>query len=190
MKKTRMLLLVITMMAFVMIGCGKKESASEVKVEVADSAELLNKVWEQFDENQKFAAMGGDFSNPVDGAAGMFNVADTENLTFMLYIPADNVSMIDEAASLIHAMNTNTFTGAAFHLADKTNADALVAALKDNIMNTQWMCGFPDELAIYIVNGEYVVSAFGNAEIMENFKTKLVEVYGEGAVLTVEEKIA
>lgn len=51
------------------------------------------------------------------------------------------------------------------------------------------MCGFPDEMAIYTVNGEFVVSAFGNAEIMENFKTKLLEVYGESAVLVVEENI-
>ncbi|MBQ8597664.1 MAG: hypothetical protein IJ409_07750, partial [Lachnospiraceae bacterium] len=62
--------------------------------------------------------------------------------------------------------------------------------LKDNITTTQWMCGFPDKLAIYTVNGEYVVSAFGNAEVMDNFKTKLEEVYGAGAVLVVEEDLA
>lgn len=190
MKKGYKLLLIMTGLLCVLAGCGKKESVSEVKVEVTDSAQLLNMVWEKFDESQKFAAMGGDFNNLVDGAAGIFNVEDTENLTYMLYIPAENVSMIDEAASLIHAMNANTFTGAAFHLTDAGNADALAADLKDYILSTQWMCGFPDELAIYVVNGEYVVSAFGNAEIMENFKTKLSEVYGEGAVLVVEEKIA
>ena len=86
-------------------------------------------------------------------------------------------------------MNTNTFTGAAFHLTDSANADALVQALKDNITTTQWMCGFPDKLAIQTVNGEYVVSAFGNAEIMDNFKAKLEEVYGTGAVLVVEENL-
>ena len=183
-------LLVVLGMLFVLGGCGKNVGKSEVKVEVADSAQLLNMVWDEFDESQKFAAMGGDFSNPVDGAAGIFNVADVENLTYMLYIPTESVAMVDEAASLIHAMNANTFTGAAFHLTDAADADALVEALKTNILNTQWMCGFPDELVIYVVNGEYVVSAFGNAEIMENFKTKLSEIYGEGAVLAAEEKIA
>lgn len=190
MKKIMKFVVVMAVMLLAFAGCGKKEQTSEGKVEVTDSAQLLNNVWDTLDESQKFAAMGGDFSNPVDNAAGIFNVADTENLSFMLYIPTESVPMIDEAASLIHAMNANTFTGAAFHLTDAANADALVAALKDNIMNTQWMCGFPDELAIYVVNGEYVVSAFGNAEIMENFKTKLSEVYGEGAVVAVEEKIA
>ena len=220
MKKRFVLLLTAAMLVFTVVGCGSKDSENTgdnvvtenetaegteseeavvegetaadaaVTVEVADSADVLNKVWDTFAEDQKFAAMGGDFANPVDGAAGIFNIEDTENLTYMLYIPADNVAMIDEAASLLHAMNTNTFTGAAFHLTDAANAQALTEALKSNILSTQWMCGFPDKMVIATVNGEYVVSAFGNAEIMDNFKTKLTEVYGDAAVIVVEENIA
>ena len=108
----------------------------------------------------------------------------------MLYLPAENVEMIDEAASLMHAMNANTFTGAAFHVTDAANAQVLISALKENILNTQWMCGFPDKLMIFTVNDEYVVSAFGNAEIMENFKTGLMEVYGDAAVFVLEETIS
>lgn len=171
-----------------------QENTSEVitaeKVEVADSADVLNKVWDTFEETQKFAAMGGDFNTPVDNAAGIFNIEDTENLTYMLYLPAENVEMIDEAASLMHAMNANTFTGAAFHVTDAANAQVLISALKENILNTQWMCGFPDKLMIFTVNDEYVVSAFGNAEIMENFKTGLMEVYGDAAVFVLEETIS
>ena len=212
MKKKLVLLLTAAMLVLSVTACGGKDSGNGageaagnetagseqegattdavVTVEVADSADVLNKVWDTFAEDQKFAAMGGDFNTPVDGAAGLFNIEDVENLSFMLYIPADNVAMIDEAASLMHAMNANTFTGGAFHLTDAANAEALTTALKDNIMSTQWMCGFPDKLMIFTVNGEYVVSAFGNAEIMENFKTGLMEVYGDAAELVVEENIA
>ncbi len=202
MKKKMMVLLMAMTLVLAVTGCGKKadqnagnagevagESAA-VTVEVADSADVHNKVWDTFGEDQKFAAMGGDFANPVDGKAGLFNIADTENLTYMLYIPADNVVMVDEAASLLHMMNANTFTGAAFHLTDAANAQALTDALKSNILSTQWMCGFPDKLLIATVNGEYVVSVFGNAEIMDNFKAKLMEVYGEAAVIVVDENIA
>lgn len=114
---------------------------------------------------------------------------DTDNLTYMLFIPADNIGMIDEAASMIHGMNANTFTAAAFHLSDPADADVLVQALKDNITGTQWICGFPDKLAIYLVNGEYVASAFGSEDNMSNFMTYLVQVYGEDAVLKVEESL-
>lgn len=191
MKKRWMCIVLAAAMVLGLMGCGNKKAKEEgvVKTPVSSSDELLNKVWDTFGDDMKFPAMGGDFSNPVDNGAGIFNIEDVESLTYLLYIPAENVTMIDEAASLIHAMNTNTFTGAAFHLADSSNADALVQALKDNITTTQWMCGFPDKLVIATVNGEYVVSAFGNAEIMENFKTKLAEVYGEGAVIVVEEDL-
>lgn len=210
MKNKLVLLLTATMLVLSLTACGGKDSGNKAgeaagneatgdaqegadataTVEVADSADVLNKVWDTFAEDQKFAAMGGDFNTPVDGAAGLFNIEDVENLSFMLYIPVDNVAMIDEAASLMHAMNANTFTGGAFHLTDAANAETLTTALKDNIMSTQWMCGFPDKLMIFTVNGEYVVSAFGNAEIMENFKTGLMEVYGDAAELVVEENIA
>ena len=45
-------------------------------------------------------------------------------------------------------------------------------------------------MVIFKVNGEYIVSVFGNAEIIDNFKTKLMEVYGESAVVVAEENIA
>lgn len=184
-------LILISIMIFGISACGKEEEQNESPemLAISSTADLLNRVWDAFAEEEKFSAMGGDYENAIDNAAGIFNTEDTENLTHMLYIPANSVTMIDEAASLIHSMNANTFTGAAFHLVDSADAETLAMEIKENILNTQWMCGFPDEMAIYTVNGEFVVSAFGNAEIMENFKTKLLEVYGESAVLIVEENI-
>ena len=184
-------LILISIMIFGISACGKEEEQNESPemLAISSTADLLNRVWDAFAEEEKFSAMGGDYENAIDNAAGIFNTEDTENLTHMLYIPANSVTMIDEAASLIHSMNANTFTGAAFHLVDSADAETLAMEIKENILNTQWMCGFPDEMAIYTVNGEFVVSAFGNAEIMENFKTKLLEVYGESAVLVVEENI-
>lgn len=178
------------MMVCALVGCGKAQGTENGdKAEIRSSEDLLNQVWERFSDNEKFAVMGGDFNHPVDGAAGIFDITDTENLTYALYIPEDDVAMIDEAASLMHALNSNTFTSAAFHVADMADTEALVGDLKENIMNTKWLCGFPDTLNIFTVNGEYVVSAFGKAEIMENFKTKLMEVFGENAVLAVEESL-
>ena len=179
-------------MMFTVVGCGTagtKENPSPSKAAIDSSEDLLNQVWNAFSEDEKFAVMGGDYNHPVDGAAGAFDITDTESLAYILYVPADQAAMIDGAASLMHGMNANTFTGAAFHLSNPENMASFVEALKDNIMNTQWMCGFPDTLNIFMVNDEYVVSAFGNAEIMENFKTKLMDVFGDNAVLSVEENL-
>lgn len=158
-------------------------------VTINSTVDVLNNVWTTFGENEQFFATGGDMANAVENAPGLYSLDDTEMLSFALHIPADSVEMIDEAASLIHAMNANTFTAAAFHLADSANADSLVTALKDDIMNTQWMCGFPDKLVIFTVNDEYVTYAFGNIDNVENFKTKMTALYGENAVLVVEENI-
>ncbi|MBQ4530194.1 MAG: hypothetical protein IJA36_06230 [Lachnospiraceae bacterium] len=183
---------IISIMIFALSGCNKEEAKDETTemLSITSTADLLNNVWDTFSEDEKFSVMGGDYENSVENGAGIFNIEDTENLTYMLYLPVDNVAMIDEAASLIHSMNANTFTGAAFHLVDPEEADNFVVALKENILSTQWMCGFPDKMVIFKVNGEYIVSVFGNAEIIDNFKTKLMEVYGESAVVVAEENIA
>lgn len=180
--------LIITMLAIALVGCGK--STTENEMPISSCVELLNSVWETFEEEKKFPAMGGSFDASVDNAAGAFDIEDTENLTYMLHVPENSISDIDEAASLIHAMNANTFTGAAFHLTEAADAEEFVTSLKENILNARWMCGIPDKMMIYTINGEYVVAVFGNTDAVETFKTKLVEIYGEGAVLVTEENIA
>ena len=153
-----------------------------------ETVNILANVWATYGEEEKFFAMGGDMNNMVDNAPGAYSLED-EGLTATLYVPADSVALIDEAASLVHGMNLNTFTGAAFHVTDAANVETFVTALKENIMGTQWMCGFPDKLVIFTVNDQFVVSAFGNAEVIDNFKNKVETVYGEAAVVVVEENL-
>ena len=85
-------------------------------------------------------------------------------------------------------MNANTFTGAAYKMADGVDSAALVEAIKTNIMGRQWMCGFPETLIIIEADG-CLITAFGNGEIIENFKTKTLDTI-DGANLVVEEAIA
>lgn len=167
-----------------------EDGAATGDATVNSAVDVLANVWATYGEDEMFFAMGGDMNNPVDNAPGLYSMDDAEMLSFSLYIPADSIALVDEAASLVHAMNANTFTGASFHLIDAANAETLATSLKDNIMNTQWMCGFPDKLVIFTVNDEYVISAFGNLDIIENFKNKVTTVYGENAVILVEENIA
>ena len=53
------------------------------------------------------------------------------------------------------------------------------------------MCGFPEKIVIFNVNGgDYVVYAIGNGEAVDYFKTQLTTVMGESAVLVTEEAVA
>lgn len=188
--KKKMVLLMCTVLMMVLVGCGQSnagqsndtetsdgDTTETVSVDAVDSADLLTKVWNTYEEADKFPIGGGDYENMVMDTVGAFDVTKTEDLDSLLGMPAAGAAMIDDAASMMHMMNANTFTAGAYHLTDASNQQALADALKDNIMNRQWMCGFPDTLLIASVGGEYMVSAFGNAEIIETFKTKLQEQY-------------
>ncbi len=169
------------------VGCNK----GAPKIEVADSADVINKVLDTYAEDQKFASMGGDMETPVDGKAGLMKLTDTETINYMLHTNDDLVAQTDEIASFVHAMNANTFTSGSFKLKDATTADGFCTSLKDSVLATQWMCGFPEKIVIFNVNGgDYVVYAIGNGEAVDYFKTQLTTVMGESAVLVTEEAVA
>ena len=188
MKKTIAKLMALIMVAgTILTGCGSEggNSSSSSSYEPADATAMLEEVWAAYGEDEKFFAMGGDYTTMVDGAPGKVDISKAEDVDALLAIPADAAAMADDAASLIHAMNANTFTAGAFHVTG--DAEEFTNLVKDNIANRQWMCGFPEELTIATV-GEYVVVAFGAADVMDVFVGHLQEV--TGAELVVEDKLA
>lgn len=178
-------LTMITMLS--LAGCGQDkdsttvatttEATTEAAVEITDSLEIFTTVWGTYGDDEKFSIAGGDYNNSVMDAPGAFNVSDAESLDAMLGVPVDAAAYIDDAASMMHMMNANTFTAGAYRVTDPANQQEFCDKLKDNIMNRQWMCGFPDTLIIVTMGDSYVVSAFGNAEVIETFKTKLTAEY-------------
>lgn len=192
MKKRILCAVLAVVMVVALAACGTNGSKEdENKVTIESPVALLDGVWGTFADEEKFPVMGGNnYETPVDDGAGEFNISDVEAATATLHITEDSLKLVDKVGTITHAMNANTFSAAAYHLADAANAETLVNSLKDSIKSTQWMCGFPDTLIIYTVAEDYVVAAFGNAEAIENFKTKLATVYGESATLNVEESLA
>lgn len=179
-------------MIFALAACGSgedKENAGS-KENIESPTALLTAVWNTYGEDEQFSAAGGGGSEtqePVMGAPGEFATDSAEMLDYTLGLPADSVSKIDGAASLMHMMNANTFTCGAFHVAKADDVTAVADSLKENIMKRQWMCGFPDKLIVVTVD-DYVVSAFGNEELINTFKTKLTDVY-KSATVVYEEAI-
>ena len=103
----------------------------------------------------------------------------------MLLVPEAELEGVSEAASLLHAMNANTFTSGAFKVAD---AAAFTTAMQTAIQGNMWMCGFPEQLVIFTFGNEFVVYAFGNGELVANFQAKLAAAHPD-AVLAVNEPI-
>lgn len=183
MKKLISLLLCL-IMVMSMAACannGGKDPEPQVKAP-ASALEILQTVWGKYTDDEKFAAMGGGFSNLVDGAPGEVTGEDLKNLVYSLYIPEDKASAYDSAASLTHMMNANTFTCGVLHLTSGNDVSAFATTMRDSIQNTQWMCGFPDQLLIVTFAGDYVLIAFGNGELMQTFTSKLTASYPDATV--------
>ena len=190
MKKIIAMLLALTMVA-AMAACtpaannnetttAPVETTTEPAVTIASAVELLTTVWGQFGEDEKFFVMGGDFDAMVDGAPG--KVTNTDFMSSNLVVPAEQVANITDAAALTHAMNANTFTSAAYAVAD---AKAFATAMQTAIQGNHWMCGFPEKLVIAEVDG-FVVVMFGHGDAVNPFLTNLQAAYPTTNVLAEE----
>lgn len=190
MKKILSLALAFTL-ALSLAACSAASSSSAgsaaATLDIADAADLLTEVWDAHGEDQKFPVTGGDYDNMVDDGPGKVNTEDGDTMDNLFGFPADMADKIDDAASLMHMMNANTFTAAAYHVKDPQDLDTLTKALRDNIQARHWMCGFPEKLIIMTV-GDYAVSMYGNTDLCENFKGHTESMY-PSAVTVYEEAI-
>ncbi len=162
----------------------KPETPAEDKPAAAvdDALTILNAIWNTYSDEEKFPAAGGDSEHAVDGAPGSFDASNADSLSYLLTFPADDASLIDSAASLVHMMNLNTFTCGAFHVADANNVTRLADDLRTTIQDKRWMCGFPDKLVIVTV-GQSVFSVYGNEELVNTFRDKLLASYPTAAAV-------
>ena len=209
--KKKIALLLLTVMTMSLIGCGEKDttdgnddatnndtvveenvaddttdnddSNAESNVSAEGAVSVLNAIWATYEDANKFAAAGGDSQNMVMDEPGAFDVTNTEELDATLGFPTEYADKIDDSASLMHMMNANTFTAGAYHVTNADDITAVCDALKESIMNRQWMCGFPETLIIVTVDDNYVISAFGNGQIIETFKNKISGVYSNATVV-------
>ena len=177
-----------TVLALVMIlamaGCNNTKTNETTAAATTEAAQnlpttalaMLEAIWDNYAEDEKFFVMGGNPENAVDGAPGNYNMEYAENLTYNLLIPADDLASVKEAATMIHAMNANTFTSGVVRMTEGADASAFATTMREAIQNNQWMCGFPETLYIGTL-GDYVVIAFGLNDAMNPFQAHIVEAY-------------
>ena len=181
MKRTLSLILALVM-ALSLAACGKKDDGKADNADApADSLALLTKVWDSYTDDEKFPAAGGDYETSVDDAPGAFDPSNADNLNFLLTVPTEDASLIDDAASLMHMMNANTFTCGALRAANADEVEGLAQDMRDAIQSKQWMCGFPDKLVVFTYD-RYVVALYGNEDLVNTFRDKLAAAYGNAVV--------
>ena len=185
MKKIVSLILVGAMMLG-LAACGTEkpvETTAAPAPAVESSLAVLEEIWAKYGEDEKFAVIGGNMENPVDGAPGNYDMAYAENLPWNLLVPEAELANIDEAATMIHMMNANTFTCGVVHLVAGTDVNAFAQTMRDAIQGNMWMCGFPETLTVAVVGGEYVLIAFGINDAMNPFMTHFGEAFADANIL-------
>lgn len=153
------------------------EPEEPAEVKISSPSELINSAWALFSDDEKFPVAGGDFSSGdvVDGA-GPFSLDNPDELDRLTGFPASEVGKIDSAASMIHMMNTNTFSTGAYHVVEGTDTAALCKSIRDNVASRRWMCGFPDKFIVAEV-GDYIVCAYGLNDLMDSYVKHMSEAY-------------
>lgn len=194
MKKCIAILMAAVLAMTMLAGCGGKQEdtvPTTAPMEAPGSAlEILETIWGLYTEEEKFPSTGGEMGETLTQGPGSYTTLD-ETLSYTLLIPADQIQNVTEVASLMHMMNSNTFTCGVYRLANVTSEsvtpESFGETMKNAVLNNQWLCGFPDTLLIQSFPG-YVLVAFGHEEIMDTFKTHLMEAYPDSRLL-VEEPI-
>lgn len=195
-KLIAMLLAVILVMG--LVACGAEENTNTPatpstsatteapkKNSEATATEMLSPIWKAVPEENRFFAMGGDFSAPVDNDAGNYSLED-EGLTASLMVPADQIPNLLNAASLMHAMMANNFTCGMYQVSVEADVNAFAEAMKASFSNAQWICGQPEKMLIAVVNGEYVLAAFGINDAINPFETALTATYPDATIVCSE----
>lgn len=183
MKKLIALMLCLTM-ALSLVACTNEKPEETKPVETttapttqpapvaASALEILETVWAQFGDDEKFPTMGGDYETIVDAAPGA--VKDTGFMNGTLLVPEAELANVSEAASLVHGMMLNNFTCGAFKVTDTA---AFAEAMHTAISTNPWMCGMPEKMVIATIGGEFVVAMFGVNDAVNPFETKLSAAY-------------
>lgn len=189
-KVISMMLAVLTAWSLTACAARTGTDAEQASDGPADALTLLQTVWALYTDEEKFPASGGDYSeeNMTDGAPGRVGLEDVSSVEYLLSIPSSVLEQADDAASLIHMMNTNSFTCGVLRLDDVDARNEAAQTVKTYIMSKQWMCGFPDKLVVASV-GDYLIEVFGLSDFVDPFCEKLKAAYPETVVIS-EDPIA
>ena len=188
-KMIALVLALAAVMALSLTACAKPNDKDKPttpsgaqKGQPQSALEILEKVWSKYATDEKFPATGGSEKHMKDGMPAQFDVTDGEALDFELGFPKAQAADINDAASLMHMLNQNNFSCGVFHVKNSGDTAALAGKIRDNILNRQWLCGFPEKLVILTV-GDYIVSVFGAAEMTDTFTAKLSAEYSSAKQL-------
>ncbi len=186
-----LLAVIMTFSMLALAGCStttpdsSDDSSSDSAAPSIESAvAFYTDVWAKIAEADKFPCVGGDADHSTEAPAQfMLTAENADSFKYLLHVTDELYDMLDDdAATLQHMMNTNTFSSAIVKLKDSSKASEFAAAYKEAIQSQQWMCGFPDKVIVISV-GDYIVMAYGLEQNIDNLAAACSEVEAQSSVL-------
>lgn len=164
MKKIKMIVVagVVLAMALSMVSCGNKGGASEYE----NGEALLGAVYNTYSEEDKLPVCGGNGENGNPEGPGAFTLDNGEEFETVTGFPADYIENVSDAATMMHLMNANNLTAAAFKFDGDTNA--MIDAYTKSIDDKSWLCGAPETFVLMKADG-YIISVFGENGMVDSF---------------------
>lgn len=175
----------VMMLAMVSCSESKKEDSKD-GVSAESPLALLNTVWDSYSDDEKFPVAGGDYTeeNQNPEGPGKYSLDDPNAVENALGMPIESVSKLEDAASIMHMMNANTFTCSVLRAKKSDDVSTLAKDMKESILHQrQWMCGIPDKVVFYTI-GKDLITAFGEKEIIDTFKTKLTKAFPDAKLVS------
>ena len=184
MKKIVCVTLTTIMILLLLTGCGSKKNDSGSGGSSTSAEALLQDIWGAFNEKDQFAVSGGDEKNAAQGPARFeINADNAETFQYLLHVTDEMYAQLEnDAATMQHMMNTNTFCSAVMQLNDAADAEAFASHYQQIVQSHHWMCGFPDTVVVLRMT-DYVITAYGADDLIQAFKTA---AQGLGAEVLVE----
>ena len=145
------------------------------------ATDVLAEIWSKFPEDLKPMTFGGETeSEPiVENAPAAHAIGDGSKLFNDFGYPTEMIDKIEEAATLRHMMNVNTFTCGAYYVTDTADVKDICDGIEYALMNRNYLCGAPQQLVILTVHEHFVVSVFGAEDLVNAFKNAATEFYGD-----------
>ena len=155
--------------------------------------DIIVPLFEMPAEDVKSAFVGGYLSETegtsTEGKAGPTPLdVEEASMTFktVSLISDDSFAKIEDAAVFHHMMNMNTLATSIMRVASADDTTSVANSLKDSVGGNEiWMCGFPERYVVITID-TYVISAYGNTDMVNAIKTAVTETYTNAVVVADE----
>ena len=166
---------------------GEEEIVGTADPSAYEALDVINTVLDAYNAvhagtDLELGVAGGGYLNSNWGGADVVFAEDTDFLTGNLQIPEEEIGNIQGTASAMHMMMLNNFCVGAYKLVDGADVQAFMAAVQNQYLTGQWMCGIPEQAIVVEVDG-IVLAGYGLNNIMENFIAAMVESYPNATIM-------